>query len=312
MSRMNIYTYFRTHIPLVFDAIEIETTAVCNRACSFCPNSLVGRKKGVMKTHDVLHILDQLGMMRYHGRISLHMYGEPLLDKRLPSLVAYARRKCPEAFIKINSNGDFVTRTNVTQLTQAGMDLLYISQYDNSVQQNVKDVLNWMTSTRPQWVHHLQVRVTSSFSDNRAGLLPHIGAQHKVMHTPCYRPLTTMVINWEGNHVLCCNDYFGTCVIGSIHATPLLSLWFASRLVRIRKMLRAGKRKALPLCSRCSYEQVSFDGDNTNEEHFHLYGIFTSLFVPLSVLWKNSSTVDFGTLVRTRYTSANPVQNNTT
>lgn len=73
----------------VFTSIQIETWCFCNRACSFCFNStkLAEREQGIMPDETWEHVMDQLGQMHYKGRISLHFYGEPLLDKRIPKLV---------------------------------------------------------------------------------------------------------------------------------------------------------------------------------------------------------------------------------
>lgn len=274
----------------LFQAIVIETTALCNRRCSFCPNSLPGRKKGVMKTQDFMFIIKQLGILKYKGRISLHMYGEPLIDKRIVRFVKMVRNECPDAFIQLNTNGDFLTKKIVTAFGEANVNLLYISQYDGKINQHIKEILRWIEEKKPKYRHMISVRVTTAFTDNRGGLLPHLGKK-PIHNTPCYRPSTTMTINWKGDVVLCCSDYFGSVVIGNIKDDSLRDLWLKPTFQHIRKNLFFGKRHTLPICSKCSYVPHSIYGDSTIEEHFHRYGIFTSMFVDPTISWSYGSSM---------------------
>jgi MoaA/NifB/PqqE/SkfB family radical SAM enzyme len=58
------------------NAVEIETTTVCNRACAYCPNKTVGGRPKTQMGVDVYHkIIDSLGEMGFAGRVSPHFYG---------------------------------------------------------------------------------------------------------------------------------------------------------------------------------------------------------------------------------------------
>ncbi len=97
-----------------FNDINIETATECNRQCEYCPNSLSDRSRpeGAFKMPISLYqsIIKQLAEIGFRGRISPHGYGEPLLDERLPDLVAYTHRLLPRGKIWIYSNGDFSHR----------------------------------------------------------------------------------------------------------------------------------------------------------------------------------------------------------
>ncbi|KKR03064.1 MAG: Radical SAM domain protein [Microgenomates group bacterium GW2011_GWB1_40_9] len=273
----------------LFQAIVIETTALCNRRCSFCPNSLLGREKGVMKIEDFKHIINQLSSLHYKGRISLHMYGEPLIDKRIIRFVGMVRRACPDAFIQLNTNGDFLTKKIVTAFGKAQVNLLYVSQYDGKINQNVKEILQWIEEKKPKYRHMISVRVTTAFTDNRGGLLPHLG-KRPIQKTPCYRTSTTMTINWHGDVVLCCSDYFGAVTFGNIRKQSLRNIWLSPKFQQVRKNLFFGKRKTLPICSKCSYIPHTVYADSTIEEHFHRNGLFTQLFVDPTISWTYANT----------------------
>jgi MoaA/NifB/PqqE/SkfB family radical SAM enzyme len=66
-------------------------------------------------------IVDDLAAVRFAGRIGPYFYGEPLLDKRLESLVAYARARCPYAEIQVNTNGDYLEPPSLRRLARAGV-----------------------------------------------------------------------------------------------------------------------------------------------------------------------------------------------
>jgi MoaA/NifB/PqqE/SkfB family radical SAM enzyme len=61
-------------------------------------------------------------------RISPYLMNEPLLDRRLPDLIAYVeKRKRPGQFVKINSNGALLDETMAKRLLDSGLDRLNFS-----------------------------------------------------------------------------------------------------------------------------------------------------------------------------------------
>ncbi|MBI5018961.1 radical SAM/SPASM domain-containing protein [Candidatus Gottesmanbacteria bacterium] len=262
----------------VFTGIEIETTSICNRRCSFCPNIYRGRGKGFLPDKVFTKIVGDLADMGYDGRVSLHMYGEPLLDKRLPKLLTLLKKRCPHTFVKINTNGDFLKTDILTSLIRAGVDLVYVSQYDGKVNTNVAEVLAWVEKHHPTWRRRIAVRVNNAFFDNRGGLLTHLTVPKKPLNKPCFRPSSTMVINWEGNTVQCCDDYFGKQVMGNVKKHHVLSVWFSKKFNEARHQLWKGNRSQIDICKGCNYTPRAIYNDNTPYEHFHTFGLFGRLF----------------------------------
>ena len=104
----------------LFEAVEIETTTVCNRTCSYCPNSAIKRPAGNMDEALFRSIIDSLKEMDFSGRVSPHFYGEPLVDRRILKFIAYTREKLPKAFIKLFTNGDLLTYDLFLKLLESG------------------------------------------------------------------------------------------------------------------------------------------------------------------------------------------------
>jgi len=92
-----------TEFPLV---LNIEPTNACNAKCYYCPNGDVVKNQGIgfLDINDYKGIIDQI---KSHKLIMLnfHKDGEPLLHKKLPDMVEYAKEKDAAEVIHLNTNG---------------------------------------------------------------------------------------------------------------------------------------------------------------------------------------------------------------
>jgi len=112
--------------------IEIEIFSYCNRVCWFCPNSFIDRRteNKFMSEEDYLDILGQLAEIEYFGEVTYSRYNEPLSNRALfTKRIRQAREKLPNAILKTNTNGDYVTRDYIEELVDIGFDQLWIQQY---------------------------------------------------------------------------------------------------------------------------------------------------------------------------------------
>jgi len=93
-------------------SVSIETTTVCNLRCSYCPHSTIHAKPPEYMPEEIFYrIVDSFKeyLPDYAGEIIPSMYGEPLLDKRLETFVAYIRRQFPKSVINLFTNGHYLT-----------------------------------------------------------------------------------------------------------------------------------------------------------------------------------------------------------
>jgi MoaA/NifB/PqqE/SkfB family radical SAM enzyme len=58
------------------------------------------------------------------------------------------------------------------------------------------------------------------------------------MEKYCVRPFRHINVNWKGDVVLCCNDYFGKVTIGNVKERRLVDLWNDPLLMLYRKKLQ--------------------------------------------------------------------------
>jgi MoaA/NifB/PqqE/SkfB family radical SAM enzyme len=114
--------------PLVFSEVRIENTNRCGYKCFFCPRDQHTRPQGFMPIDDLALVLDRIGTHR--GRVDLHGFGEPLLDRELPAKVALVRERWPESEPRVYSTlGVRVSREALERLVANGLRQLEVSFY---------------------------------------------------------------------------------------------------------------------------------------------------------------------------------------
>jgi MoaA/NifB/PqqE/SkfB family radical SAM enzyme len=115
--------------PLDFpNNIQIQTTAYCNAACSFCPYPETSRTlpMGTMDD-DLFHaIVDQLAG-RHVLLLQPFLMNEPLMDKQIVPRLAYMKAKVPGARINITTNGVLLRPALVAELARLDLDSIHVS-----------------------------------------------------------------------------------------------------------------------------------------------------------------------------------------
>jgi len=245
--RKIIKTYQRK-VHGLFDSILVETYSGCNRSCSFCFQSedFSERKNGRMPLASIYKIVDELKVLNYAGRISFHFFGEPLLDKRLPKIVDYTRKSLPFCQIRFSTNGDYLTEDKLLELISAGMDVLTVTNYETI--SNKK--LELLSKKYKKYIIYRNLLDTSKEIRSRSDMRMH-DVNHKAM-LPCYRPKNQLVINWEGDSVLCCNDFYKKYSFGNVKNDTIENIWNHKKLISMRRELsKAGGRKSYKFCENC-------------------------------------------------------------
>ncbi len=230
----------------VFTGINIETYGYCNRQCSFCFNNekFLQREKGIMKENIYYKIIDELSLMKFAGRIGLHHYGEPLLDKRLVKFVEYARQKCPSCFLEIASNVDMLTEKKLRDLINAGLNKIIATNYDDKE----NDKMLKLAKKYSKIIHYRNYKDINII--NRAGGL--FNYKSKYTNNPCYSPSNLINIDWKGDVILCCNDHYSYFIFGNVNHNTIRDIWYSKRFNKIRAILRKKKgRSQIEICKNC-------------------------------------------------------------
>ena len=112
--------------------IEIEIFSYCNRKCWFCPNSFIDRisDNKIMPEQVYTRLISQLKEIDFSGELTYSRYNEPTSKRDLfIARVKQARSMLPNAILRTNTNGDYITRDYIEELCDAGLDQLWIQQY---------------------------------------------------------------------------------------------------------------------------------------------------------------------------------------
>ena len=115
-------------LPHVFGlplTIMIEPTNLCNLKCPLCPTGAgrIKRKKGNMEYSHFRKIIDEITPYSFHVR--LWNWGEPLLNKKIFRMIAYAKKK--NLFVNLSTNSNFLDKDVSEKILKSGLDELIIS-----------------------------------------------------------------------------------------------------------------------------------------------------------------------------------------
>ena len=263
--------------------IEIEIGSYCNRRCSFCPNSFIDRISEKRLMDDALFegIVSQLGAMAWRGTLRFHRYNEPLADRDyvLRRLEA-CRSLAPGASVLIQTNGDYLDRSYLEAIHNAGCRTIFCTAYlkeaapydHATAMATVADRLRRLevpfewTALQPGHqvvaravfrdmdfvMRSVNLRVDAS---NRGGSLGNNAGD--VRTQPCLRPFDELQIECDGTLMPCCDlrsDYADhrLCTLGRLKpGDSLLAAWASESYVAWRKALFSFEPKQKP-CTTCA------------------------------------------------------------
>ena len=265
--------------------VEIEIHAKCNRVCSFCPNAILERRKNEIRTDDDMldRVFRDLGEIDFRRQICIARYSEPMSDmERLLVKIARIRELVPRCEIAITTNTDYLTSARLEQLSEAGLDTLYMSMYlkkrekwSPEVANRYVDRLEKKTGLRAQRRQltaatlkcayaHPRLRITSTCHDwnqygtERAETIVRFGLKRI---GPCRDPFDTFVLDYTGAVVPCCNirsdlPQHQAYVVGDL-SQPGTSIFdvYAGKLAAWRSSLLNFDPKKPP-CGTCTHRDV--------------------------------------------------------
>ena len=118
-------------IPPLPSSLNIELNSTCNHKCVFCPyhsdHATGGIGAHVMAYETAVRILDEAARLGIGKKeVGFYVCGEPFLYKKLPEVVAYAKKK-GFAYTFLTSNGALATPERMKAVVDAGLDSIRFS-----------------------------------------------------------------------------------------------------------------------------------------------------------------------------------------
>lgn len=246
--------------------VEINISELCNRTCSFCPRSdpnVYPNQKLFMSMETASALGRQLAEAEFDGEIHVTGFGEPLTHPQFVELIASISQHWSDN-IEVTTNGDRIQTSAelINSIYAAGVNRLTVDSYDGKDQYNdYKHMMRHWPNDRWRIRNHYDdpnkdkdTLIAEYNFNNRAGN----SAKGEVYENQCYLPFYKIMIDWNGDLVLCCNDWQrASGTFGNINKQSLSELWLHDDLNNIRRQLAAGKRKG-PSCSQCNIKGTKF------------------------------------------------------
>lgn len=221
--------------------VELEVGSRCNRACTYCPVSLMPRPPVPARmSEDVFATtINELARIHFRGRISYHLYNEPLLRVDLHELAARVRDQLPEALQVLNTNGDLLSDVRYQQLRESGIDYFYVTRHSPGEYPS----RDWQVL---QYSENLILT-------NRGGTLDHLPtATALTQRTPCHAPSEMLIVTVTGDVLLCYEDAHRTHVLGNVMESRLEDIWNGPEASALRRRLVVGDRSVTAMCMACT------------------------------------------------------------
>lgn len=210
--------------------IEIEIFSYCNRKCWFCPNSFIDRisENKIMPKETYQSLLNQLHEINFSGELTYSRYNEPTSKRELfIDRIRSARKALPNAILRTNTNGDYITRDYIEELCDEGFNQLWIQQYlGNNQKYNHEEMrrraekkikklkldskiitdipgykLEYDLSYRGMTIH-IRSRNFDIDGSSRGETIPI--ASDYIRTQRCMQPFNNMYIDYNGNVMVCC------------------------------------------------------------------------------------------------------------
>lgn len=227
--------------------VQIEFNGLCNRRCSYCPVSIESRPNGFLSPEIYDRILHFLADKNFDGQLHPNFYNEPLLFKKFDEYVTKARQILPKAEIVLNTNGDLLTVEKYEKLRAAGVTAFLISQHDPEPSEVIQRLVAYSVSKKYQDVRVTNWTTSGRVLTNRAGLINDDRAGY-VPEFGCGRALD-MQIDFEGNVLVCCEDFYSQNSYGNVTKDRLKDIWRNSETQRKNIYLGNYEREICKVCA---------------------------------------------------------------
>jgi radical SAM protein with 4Fe4S-binding SPASM domain len=271
MSNINRKSVFVDKVQMIgkiplFSWIDLNPTELCNRTCEFCPrvdSSLYPNQNLNISLNLCKKINNELKNLNFKGGLVLSGYGEPMLH---PELLKMVKILGDDVHLEMVTNGDKLSSEIVIDLFKNGLDVMVVSMYDGPHQVDVFKKI-FEKASIPSDSYVLRDRWYTIEEDygvkltNRAGVATE-GRQILVdLYRPCNYPFYSMMLDWNGDVMLCVQDWNKKIKMGNVASDSLIDVWQSSGFKKYRNILKKGKRVLSP-CNECNTNGTLHGGEH--------------------------------------------------
>ena len=233
--------------------VQINPTELCNRSCSFCPRSdkkIYPNQDLHISVNTIENLCNGLKEINFNNRIGFIGFGEPLLCNTLIPCIKKVKEILPDIkWLDINTNGDKLTYEKISDLHEAGLTHIAISMYD----EDKTDYFNNLKKDIPIKLifrHHYDPTVNYNLNIvNRKEILQNSSKVYS--EQSCFIPFYKLMIDWNGDVLLCENDWSRKNIFGNVNKESIGDIWFGKKINNHRKKLLRSRKNCSP-CKNCS------------------------------------------------------------
>jgi hypothetical protein len=266
--------------------VEIEIHSFCNRACWFCPNSIIDRHSRTLflDPNIYLRILKDLASVQYRGMMSYSRYNEPFAHEVFYERLCQAREYLPHALLHTNTNGDYLNNESLLKAYESGLRSLNIQIYLSQDQEFSIKIIHDLAQKnaarlsaiefRPVFRTPDHVEYAGSYEDmtirmyardfriNGTNRCDMSISQQFLRMSPCVQPFFSVHIDYNADMVPCCNirsdlDQHKPFIMGRLtdEENILFKQYYASTAIQWRNRLLNYQLKQYP-CKNCNFDCI--------------------------------------------------------
>lgn len=264
-----------------FKLLEMELHSFCNRKCPWCPNKEIDRTYYEEMPEEVfLNLFKDLKDNNYTGDIAFNGFSETMANPELiKKRIKQIREFLPNALIKANTNGDFITKENLDGLN---INRLCINDYDCRGLDFVKEKLNSCGAViteidkknnnvyaihpyvniiqyRIEWPKHVHLIDRAGYFPLGTNILDMLWRKkHELRTNLCTEPLYCLLIDHKGRVTPCSNiraDYepHKEFILGDISVNKLSDIIKTEKFNSFINIIADGDYSKYPsICHYCN------------------------------------------------------------
>lgn len=252
--------------------VLFEPAAACNFRCSFCyyqNTDFISMNRGLMDFYDFKKIADDLKAWGMIKVIRLIGFGEPLLNKRTPDMVAYLKENEIAERVEITTNGSLLSEEMSRRLIDSGLDYIRISIYDKDIFRKVSD-LKWLRDRNKPFIYvksfdQEAIDRYSCVADEVALEQKHNWLNGTSTRKICPQPFKMLSIRWDGTVICCDPDWANNTAVGNALRENIKDIWHGDKLRRFWQLQLEGRRKENKSCANCTFLNNDYVLDNLDE-----------------------------------------------
>jgi len=255
--KKGIEFYSKSPIPSI---VEVSVSDTCNLRCAFCPKSHADYPNNPLLIDDkvVERLSSELKRINFTGLVVLSGYGEPLIH---PTIHKIVEKLSKVALVDVVTNGTLLTERILSKLILCGVNKILASAYSKQMHQRLERIFAELPYDR----YEIRPRYQDFKTTNRGGCLGGRG-----YGSPCYYLAYNLMLDWNGDVMLCPQDFNRKVRFGNIMTSPIETIWDSDYMNSYRMQLFETRNNLQP-CKRCDV-----NGCVHGKEHMGLWKVCKS------------------------------------